>query len=120
MSGQEKVKLVNTLVSLLNISRNEARIFLHLMEKGKSDIPRICSELELDDTLVTLALDSLVNHGMIFELAVTEFQSFHPRFSVANCHRMNCQRLGIEVKMNSKIDALGTMLENYIEFARPK
>jgi hypothetical protein len=28
--------------------------------------------------------------------------------------------LGIGVKMNSKIDALGTMLENYYEFARPK
>ena len=120
MIEQEKVKLVNTLVSLLNLSRNEARIFLRLTEKGKSGIPRICSELELDKSLVTLALNSLIDHGMIFELPGTEFQSFHPRFSVANCHRMNCQRLGIEVKMNSKIDALGTMLENYYEFARPK
>jgi hypothetical protein len=120
MSGQERVKLVNILVSLLNITRNEARIFLCLIEKGKCGIPRICSELELDVSLVTLALDSLIDHGMIFDLPGTEFQSFHPRFSVANCHRMNCQRLGIEVKMNSKIDALGTMLENYYEFARPK
>lgn len=120
MIEQEKVKLVNTLVSLLNLSRNEARIFLLLMERGKSGIPRICSELELDESLVTLALNGLIDHGMIFKLLGTEFQSFHPRFSVANCHRMNCQNLGIGVEMNSKIDALGTMLENYYEFARPK
>ncbi len=94
MIEQEKVKLVNTLVYLLKLSRNEARIFLRLTEKGRSDIPRICSELDLDKSFVTLALYSLIDRGMIFELPGTEFQSFHPRFSVANCHRMNCQRLG--------------------------
>jgi predicted transcriptional regulator len=120
MIEQENLKLLNTLVSLLNLSQNEARIFLLLTQKGKCGIPRICSELELEESLVTLALNGLVDHGMIFKLTSTEFQSFHPRFSVANCHRMNCQSLGIGLKMNSKIDALGTMLENYYEFARPK
>lgn len=120
MVEQEKVKLVSTLVYLLNLSRNEARIFLRLTEKGRSGIPRMCSELDLDKSVVTLALNSLIDRGMIFELPGMEFQSFHPRFSVANCHRMNCLKLGIEVKMNSKIDALGTLLENYYEFARPK
>jgi predicted transcriptional regulator len=113
MTLRKNIQLLNGLVSLLNLSPNEALVFLYLIKKGKSDLQRICLELELEDSLVTMALGGLVDHGMIFKLSSAEYQTFHPRFSVANCHRTNCQNSGIQVKMNNKIDTLGRMLENY-------
>jgi predicted transcriptional regulator len=113
MIQRENIQLLNGLVSLLNLSLIESRIFLYLIRNGKSSVQRICLELELEHSLVTLALDGLVDRGMIFKLSSAEYRPFHPRFSVANCHRTNCQNLGIQPKMNNRIDALGKMLENY-------
>lgn len=113
MIQRENLQLINDLVSLLNLTLIESLVFLYLIKKGKCSVQGICLELELERSLVTIALDGLVDHGMIFKLSSAEYRPFHPRFSVANCHRINCQILGIHVKMNNRIDALGKMLENY-------
>lgn len=117
---QKIVKMINILIFELHLSRDEARIFLFLTRNGKSNVSRICADLGIEERLVTSALNGLVDHGMIFGLNSLDFDTFHPRFSIANCYRIRCEKLGMGIKRNSKLDAMGAMLEVDYESARPK
>jgi len=49
-----------------------------------------------------------------------EYQTFHPKFSIVNAYRLQCQRTGIAFKKNVQIDNLATSLERLYESARTK
>lgn len=113
-------KIIKSLTLELDLSENEALVFLYITEKGKSTIRRISIDLHMDDECVVSSIRTLVDHGMLFNITSSEYETFHPRFSVVNGHRLKCDKLGVSFKKNNKIDVLGAMLEARYEDARTK
>ena len=113
-------KIIKSLVLELDLSENEALIFLYIAERGKSTIGIISTDLHIDEECVVSSIRTLVEHGMIFNVTSSEYETFHPRFSIVNGHRFKCDMLGVPFKKNIKIDLLGAMLEERYEYARTK
>ena len=113
-------KIVESLVLELDLSENEALVFLYIAERGKSTIGIISTDLHIDEERVVSSIHTLVEHGMIFNVTSFEYETFHPRFSIVNGHRFKCDMLGVPFKKNIKIDLLGAMLEARYEDARTK
>jgi transcriptional regulator TrmB len=113
-------KIIKSLVLELDLSENEALIFLYIAERGKSTIGIISTDLHIDEECVVSSIRTLVEHGMIFNVTCSEYETFHPRFSIVNGHRFRCDMLGVPFKKNIKIDLLGAMLEARYEDGRTK
>ena len=113
-------KIIKSLVLELDLSENEALVFLYIAEKGKSTIGIMSTDLHIDEECVVSSIRTLVEHGMIFNVTSSEYETFHPRFSIVNGHRFKCDMLGVPFKKNIKIDLLGAMLEERYEYARTK
>jgi hypothetical protein len=113
-------KIIKSLVLELDLSENEALVFLYIVEKGKSTIGIISTDLHIDEECVVSSIRTLVEHGMIFNVRSSEYETFHPRFSIVNGYRFKCDMLGVLFKKNIKIDLLGAMLEARYEDARTK
>jgi len=113
-------KIIKSLVLELDLSENEALVFLYIVERGKSSIGIISTDLHIDEGYVVSSIRTLVERGMIFNVTSSEYETFHPRFSIVNGHRFKCDMLGVPFKKNIKIDLLGAMLEARYEDARTK
>jgi hypothetical protein len=113
-------KIIKSLVLELDLSENEALVFLYIAERGKSTIGIISTDLHIAEECVVSSIRTLVEHGMIFNVTCSEYETFHPRFSIVNGHRFKCDMLGVPFKKNIKIDLLGAMLEARYEDARTK
>jgi hypothetical protein len=61
---------------------------------------------------------SLVDKGMVIEIAKDKFESLHPRFAATNRYRRLCQEQGIPLKKNLRVDNIGIVLERPYEDAR--
>jgi hypothetical protein len=97
----------------------EAQIFLYLITNGKTPLTKISIDLNLTLEKTTDLLSSLIEKGLLLELS-GEYQTFHPKFSIINAYRLQCQRKGIAFKKNVQIDNLATSLERLHESARTK
>jgi hypothetical protein len=113
-------KIIKSLVLELDLSENEALVFLYIVEKRKSTIGIISTDLHIDEECVVSSIRTLVEHGMIFNVISSEYETFHPRFSIVNGYRFKCDMLGVLFKKNIKIDLLAAMLEARYEDARTK
>jgi|SRR6185312_7485156 len=113
-------KIINSLILELDLTENDAFIFLYIVERGKSTIRRMSTDLNIDEESVVSSLRTLRDHGMLFNMTSSEYETFHPRFSIVNGHRFKCDMLGVPFKKNIKIDLLGAMLEARYEDARTK
>ena len=113
-------KIIKSLVLELDLSENEALVFLHIVERGKSSIGIISTDLHIEEGYVVSSIRTLVERGMIFNVTSSEYETFHPRFSIVNGYRFKCNMLGVLFKKNIKIDLLGAMLEARYEDARTK
>ena len=113
-------KIINSLILELDLTENDAFIFLYIVERGKSTIRRMSTDLNIDEESVVSSLRTLRDHGMLFNMTSSEYETFHPRFSIVNGHRFKCDLLGVPFKKNIKIDLLGAMLEAHYEDARTK
>ena len=113
-------KIIKSLVLELDLSENEALVFLYIVERGKSSIGIISTDLHIDEGYVVSSIRTLVERGMIFNVTSSEYETFHPRFSIVNGHRFKCDMLCVPFKKNIKIDLLGAMLEARYEDARTK
>lgn len=107
------------LISKINLSDMEAQIFLYLITNGKTPLTKISIDLNLTLEKTTDLLSSLIEKGLLLELS-GEYQTFHPKFSIINAYRLQCQRKGIAFKKNVQIDNLATSLERLHESARTK
>lgn len=106
-------QIKNDLINELELSEEEATIFISLIKYGKTssinfkrlfdDKPEqwknICKELE--------------QKGMIIEIDKDIFQNLHPRFAIVNRYRRLCKEKNIVFKKNIKIDNIGILLEGY-------
>jgi hypothetical protein len=97
----------------------EAQIFLYLITNGKTTLEKISIALKFTPEKTTQLLSSLIEKGLLLELS-GEYQTFHPKFSITNAYRLQCQRAGIAFKKNVQIDNLATSLERLHESARTK
>jgi sugar-specific transcriptional regulator TrmB len=97
----------------------EAQIFLYLITNGKTTLAKISIALKFTPEKTVDLLSSLIEKGLLMELS-GEYQTFHPKFSIINAYRLQCQRAGIAFKKNVQIDNLATSLERLHESARTK
>ena len=108
------------LESELRISKQEAKLFVLIVYKGRIDAEIISKMLHwsLDDA--DKVAKSLVNRGMIIDITKTEYESLHPRFAVTNRYRRRCEEDHIIFKKNTKIDNIGMLLDGPYNNARIK
>jgi sugar-specific transcriptional regulator TrmB len=107
------------MIAELQITEDEARIYLLLLSKGKMAREKIVEETNLEVSLVDNALKGLGDKGTVIEMN-GEFEALNPRFAVTNMYRMMCYASNQEVKRNPMVDQLATMLEKAYEDARTK
>jgi hypothetical protein len=111
----------HALVSELKVSKDEAKVFLAIVTKGKMDAAKLSNTLFWnDEQRAFAAAKSLVGRGMVIEITMTEFESLHPRFAITNRYRRRCEEDGIPFKKNLKVDNIGIVLEKPYEDARTK
>jgi hypothetical protein len=113
-------KIINSLILELDLAENDAFVFLYIVERGKSTIRRMSADLNIDEESVVSSIRTLRDHGMLFNMTSSEYETFHPRFSIVNGHRFKCDMLGVPFKKNIKVDLLGAILEARYEDARTK
>lgn len=109
----------DTIVSELKVSKDEAKVYMLLLSKGKMSKDKIVSELKLEQRNVEKAITGLVEKGACIEIG-SEYEALNPRFAITNMYRMMCYANNQEVKRNKIVDQLATILEKPYEDARTK
>jgi len=109
----------DTIVSELKVPRDEARVYMLLLGKGKMPKNKIVGELKLEQKNVEKAIAGLVEKGACIEIG-SEYEALNPRFAITNMYRMMCYANNLEVKRNIVVDQLATLLEKPYEDARTK
>jgi predicted DNA-binding transcriptional regulator len=107
------------MVSELKVPRDEARVYMLLLGKGKMPKGEIVDELKLAQKDVETAIAGLIEKGACIEIGA-EFEALNPRFAITNMYRMMCYANSQEVKRNKIVDQLATILEKPYEDARTK
>ncbi|MGH9922878.1 MAG: helix-turn-helix domain-containing protein [Nitrososphaerales archaeon] len=109
----------DSMVTELKVSRDEAKVYLLLLNKGKTSKTRIAEELRLEQRNLEKSLAGLIEKGACIELGA-EYEALNPRFAITNMYRMMCYANNIEVKRNIVVDQLAIVLEKPYEDARTK
>lgn len=109
----------DTIVSELKVPRNEVKVYILLLNKGKMSKDKIVRELKLSQQDVEQALVGLIEKGASIEIG-SEYEALNPRFAITNMYRMMCFANKQEVKRNIVVDQLATLLEKPYEDARTK
>lgn len=109
----------DVMVYELEVSREEAKIYLLLLNRGKMNKDKIVDESGIETQLVEKALVALVERGTCIEMN-DEYEALNPRFAITNMYRMMCYAKNMEVKRNKTVDQLATILEKPYEDARTK
>jgi len=114
----EKIK--DDLISEVRLTKNQAKVFLLVVLKGKMSVNQIAKSLEItaEDALETS--QKLVELGGFIDMPETEFEAMHPRFTAVNMYRKMCERENIDFKKNSVVDNIGIALEEPYDDARIK
>lgn len=109
----------DTMISELKISREEAKIYLLLLNKGKMHIGKIGYKTSLDALLLEKAITGLIDKGACIEIG-GEYEALNPRFAITNMYKMMCYTNNKELKRNKIVDLMATILEKSYEDARTK
>ncbi len=106
-------QLKKNIVNDLELSEEEAEIFLALIKEEKTSSTNFTKHFDGNAEKMIENCKKLEQKGMIIELNENEFQALHPRFAIVNRYRRLCAEKNIQFKKNIKIDNIGIMLENY-------
>lgn len=109
----------NVMVSELNISREEAKIYMILLQRGKMRNDKIAFYTALDMIATEKAITGLIDKGTCIEMD-GEIEALNPRFAITNMYRMMCHTANQEVKRNKTVDQIATILEKPYEDVRTK
>ena len=109
----------DAMVSELKVSKEEAMVYMLLLNKGKMSKDKIVEELKLEQKYVEKAIADLIEKGACIEIG-SHYEALNPRFAITNMYRMMCYANNIEVKRNVVVDQLATILEKPYEDARTK
>ena len=115
------VKKITKLVEKnLELSEDETKIFLYIIYEGMKDSKQICHHFDIPLNLCKKFVTSLISKNMLIEYTQDNYESFHPRFAVANRYKKLCQEKNVEFKKNILVDSLGSLLEGPYDIARTK
>ena len=106
-------QLKKNIVNDLELSEEEAEIFLALVKEEKTSSANFKKHFGCNAEKMIENCKKLEQKGMIIELNENEFQALHPRFAIVNRYRRLCAEKNLQFKKNIKIDNIGIMLENY-------
>ena len=113
-------QIENVLISEIDLSSIQARIFLLVVINGKMNGSRISKELDITEDEAINNSKKLMELGAFIDMPNNEFEAMHPRFTAVNMYRKMCERKQIEFKKNLKIDNIGVVLEKPYDDARAK
>ena len=113
-------QIENVLISEIDLSSIQARIFLLVVINGKMNGSRISKELDITEDEAINNSKKLMELGAFIDMPNNEFESMHPRFTAVNMYRKMCERKQIEFKKNLKVDNIGVVLEKPYDDARTK
>ena len=113
-------QIENVLISEIDLSSIQARIFLLVVINGKMNGSIISKELDITEDEAINNSKKLMELGAFIDMPNNEFESMHPRFTAVNMYRKMCERKQIEFKKNLKIDNIGVVLEKPYDDARTK
>ena len=111
MTLSDQIK--NQLINELELSEEEATIFLSLIKFEKTsstNFKRLVGDKSEQWKKICKGLEQ---KGMIIEISKDVFQNLHPRFAVVNRYRRLCEEKNVIFKKNIKIDNIGILLEGY-------
>ncbi len=111
-------ELENLLISELDLSSLESKIFLLIVFNGKMSVEEISNRLGLDTSKSLENITSLIQLNMIIQYSQNLYECFHPKFAVVNRYRRLCNLKNIVFKKNLVIDNIGTILEKPFNDAR--
>jgi hypothetical protein len=114
----EKIK--NDLISEVQLTKNQAEVFLLVTLNGKMPVSQISKSLDIsvDDALEIS--QKLIELGGFIDMPETEFEAMHPRFTAVNMYRKMCERENIDFKKNLTVDNIGIALEESYDDVRTK
>ena len=114
----EKIK--DDLISEVRLTKNQAKVFLLVVLKGKMSVNQIAKSLEITAENALETSQKLGDLGGFIDMPETEFEAMHPRFTAVNMYRKMCERENIDFKKNSVVDNIGIALEEPYDDARTK
>ena len=113
-------KIKDDLISEVRLTKNQAKVFLLVVLKGKMSVNQIAKSLEITAENALETSQKLVDLGGFIDMPETEFEAMHPRFTAVNMYRKMCERENIDFKKNSVVDNIGIALEEPYDDARTK
>ena len=113
-------KIENDLITLIKLTRIQAKIFLLIVTEGKMTSQQIGQKLGISNDEASIACKQLIELGGFIEISENEFESMHPRFTAVNMYRKMCEKEKIEFKRNVTVDNIGVALEMPYDDARTK
>ena len=114
----EKIK--DDLISEVRLTKNQAKVFLLVVLKGKMSANQIAKSLEITAENALETSQKLVELGGFIDMPETEYEAMHPRFTAVNMYRRMCERENIDFKKNTVVDNIGIVLEEPYDDARTK
>ena len=108
-------------LKLLGLSRQEARIYIYLVENGSVTEQKILSDLKVDEHNNTM--DSLINKGILIRSPSDSAKliPLHPRNAAANLYKTIEYDAVEELRAKRRIaDRLGMVLEPAFEASQSK
>ena len=69
-------KIINSLILELDLTENDAFVFLYIVERGKSTIRRMSTDLNIDEESVVSSISTLGDHGMLFNMTALNTKRF--------------------------------------------
>ena len=90
----------------LELCKEEAEIFLALIEEGKTSSEDFKKKLDCTPEEMVENCKRLEQKGMVIEINKNEFQVLHPRFAIVNRYRRICAEKNVQFKKNIKIDGV--------------
>lgn len=117
---ENKKNLFLLLKENLELSDQEAEIFLLIIFEGKKNLEEISSHFNYSLDNCKKIILSLISKGILLEYSNNLYESFHPRFVVTNRYKRLCYEKKIELQKNKIIDNLGLTLEKHYDSVRTK
>ena len=113
-------QIEKNLISEINLTDIQAKIFLLVVTKGKMSAKQISEKLQISHDKALNDSKNLMGLGAFIDMPNDEFESMHPRFTAVNMYRKMCEREKIEFKKNLTVDNIGVVLEKPYDDARTK
>ena len=113
-------KIEEVLISEIDLTPIQAKMFLLIVTSGKMKTKSIASTLNIPIDDAGFNAEKLIEFGAFIEISKGEFEAMHPRFTAVNMYRKLCERKNKEFGRNKLVDNIGVVLERPYDVARTK